>query len=369
MSELKPSKRLLMGPGPSNVHYRILRAMATPLVGHLDPQFLQIMDELSGLLRKTFQTNNRITLALSGTGSAGMEAALVNTLETGDEAVICINGVFGQRMREVADRCGAKVISIEAPWGEPLDVQQIIETLKQHPQAKICGIVHAETSTGVLQPLAELGEYIKGTDTLFVVDAVTSLSGVDLKLDDWNIDVCYSATQKCLGVPPGLAPISFSEKALRVVNSRQSKVQSWYLDMTLLTKYWGAERVYHHTAPITMNYALREGLRLVDEEGLENRFARHERVARRARHDLSEMGFTFYAKEGFQCPSLISVYPPQGLAVEETRKKLLTDYNIEVGSGLGPVAGKIWRIGNMGDNAREDVWAMLLDALNQMIKG
>jgi len=365
MDELNPSPRLLMGPGPSNVSYRVLRAMSTPLVGHLDPQFMAIMDEVCQMLRDLFQTKNRMTFPVSGTGSAGLEAALVNLLEPGDTAVVCVHGVFGQRLTEVARRAGAQVVGVEAPWGRPIDVQELIGVLEKHPQAKLCAIVHAETSTGVLQPLEELGGYLRGRETLLVVDAVTSLGGVPVKVDQWGIDVCYSGTQKCLSVPPGLAPITFSDKALAAVNRRQAKVQSWYLDLSLLQKYWGSERVYHHTAPISMIYALREGLRLIHEEGLNARFARHQEVSQGLAQGLGEMGFGFFAQEGYRLPPLTSVYPPREDQVEPLRKRLLLEHGIEVGGGLGAYAGKIWRIGLMGETCRAQSVAILLDALKR----
>ncbi|MBI4798557.1 MAG: alanine--glyoxylate aminotransferase family protein [Desulfarculus sp.] len=365
MIELTPSQRLLMGPGPSNVSYRVLRAMSTPLVGHLDPEFMAIMDQVCQMLRDLFQTQNQMTFPVSGTGSAGLEAALVNLLEPGDTAVVCVHGVFGQRLTEVASRCGASVVKVEAPWGQPIDVQQLIETLQKNPHAKLCAIVHAETSTGVLQPLEELGAYLKGRDTLLVVDTVTSLGGVPVEVDKWGIDVCYSGTQKCLSVPPGCAPITFSPKALEAVSRRKHKVQSWYLDVTLLQKYWGTERLYHHTAPISMIYGLYEGLRIILEEGLQARFARHRDMSDRLAQGLAGRGFTFLAQEGYRLPPLTSVFPPRAELVEPLRKKLLTDYGIEVGGGLGAYAGKIWRIGLMGETCRAQNIAILLDALKR----
>jgi alanine-glyoxylate transaminase/serine-glyoxylate transaminase/serine-pyruvate transaminase len=352
-----------MGPGPSNVSYRVLRAMSTPLVGHLDPQFMEIMDQVCQMLRDLFKTKNPMTFPVSGTGSAGLEAALVNLLEPGDTAVVCVHGVFGQRLSEVARRAGASVINVEAPWGRPIDVQELIQTLKAHPEAKLCAIVQAETSTGVLQPLEELGAFIRGTDTVLVVDAVTSLGGVPVEVDKWGIDVCYSGTQKCLSVPPGLAPITFSPKALEAVNRRRTKVQSWYLDVTLLQKYWGSERVYHHTAPISMIYALHEGLRIIHEEGLVARFSRHREVSARLARGLEGLGFGFLAQEGYRLPPLTSVIPPREELVEPVRKKLLLEHGIEVGGGLGAHAGKIWRIGLMGETCRPQSVAALLDAL------
>jgi len=363
MDELKPPQRLLLGPGPCNAPYRVLRAMSTPLLGHLDPLFMEVMDDTCALLRDTFQTTNQMTFPVSGTGSAGMEACFVNLLEPGDKAVVGINGVFGTRMADVAARCGAEVIKVEADWGTPLDQGQIIDTLKQHPEAKLCAIVYAETSTGILQPIQEIGAYLKDKDTLLLVDAVTALGGVELKVDDWGIDACYSGTQKCLAVPPGLAPVTFGDKALEVLAGRQTKVQSWYLDLTMLQKYWGSERLYHHTAPISMIYGLREGLRIVAEEGLDNRVARHAAAAGHLAQGLSDMGFSFWATEGYRLPPLTCVYPPQGWDVEGIRKQLLTDYDIELGGGLGPVAGKIWRIGLMGENACVQKVAVLLRAL------
>lgn len=365
MSELKPNSRLLLGPGPSNVSYRVLRAMTTPPVGHLDPQFLKIMDDTCQMMREVFQTRNQMTFPVSGTGSAGMEASFVNILEPGDQVIIGINGVFGTRMKDVAERCGAQVIAVEAKWGEPLDVQQMIETCKANPDAKACAVVFAETSTGVRQPLEELGQHLQSTDTLFLVDGVTALGAIDLQVDTWGIDICYACTQKGLSVPPGLAPITFSDKAMAVISNRKSKVQSWYLDLSMLSKYWGDERVYHHTAPISMIYALGEGLRVILEEGLAQRFERHAMASRRMAEGLLEMGFGFFAAQGFRLPQLMAVYLPEGIDEAGLRKTLLVDWNIEVGGGLGPVAGKIWRIGLMGENARLQPVAALLYALGR----
>lgn len=365
VSQLKPSTRLLLGPGPSNVSYRVLRAMCTPLVGHLDPQFLEIMDETCQMVRDVYQTSNQMTFPVSGTGSAGMEASFVNILEPGDKVIIGVNGVFGMRMKDVAARCGAQVIEVEAEWGQPLDVQQLIETCQANPDAKACAVVFAETSTGVRQPLEELGAHLKNTETLFLVDGVTALGAIDLQVDNWGIDICYACTQKGLSVPPGLAPVTFSPKAMNVVNNRKSKVQSWYLDLSMLGKYWGEERVYHHTAPISMIYALNEGLRVILEEGLAKRFERHAAASRSLAAGLGKLGFSFFAAEGYRLPQLMAVYLPDGVAEGDLRKTLLTKYDIEVGGGLGPVAGKIWRIGLLGENARSQAVAALLYALNQ----
>jgi len=368
MNELCPTERLLMGPGPSNVGSRVLRAMSTPVIGHLDPEFSRITDDVCKMLRELFRTGNRLTFPVSGTGSAGMEAAMVNTLEPGDTAVIGVNGVFGMRLADTAARCGATVVSVDAPWGEPVDTGALIETLKKYPRAKICVVVHAETSTGARQPLEELGAFLGNTPTLFVVDAVTSLGGLPVEVDAWRIDVCYSGTQKCLSVPPGLAPITFSDKAVASVNARRTKVQSWYLDITMLQKYWGSERIYHHTAPISMIYALYEGLRVIFEEGLEARFKRHAEVGGELGIGLTDLGFTWFAKEGYRLPQLNAVYPPAPDTVESLRKKLLTEYSIEIGAGLGIVAGKIWRIGLMGETCKRASVAILLDALRRELR-
>ncbi|HEV8716535.1 MAG TPA: alanine--glyoxylate aminotransferase family protein, partial [Candidatus Binatia bacterium] len=275
--ELTPSVRILLGPGPSNVHPRVLKALSTPLVGHLDPEFIRLMDETKDLLRFVFQTRNPLTLPISGTGSAGMEACLVNLIEPDDEVVVGVNGVFGGRMVDIVERCGAKAVVMETQWGNIFTPGQIQSALKRCRRAKLVAVVHAETSTGAWQPLEELSPLVHQAGALFVVDAVTSLGGCPLQVDAWGIDACYSGTQKCLSCPPGLSPVTFNQTALDAVRKRKSKVQSWYLDLTMIEKYWGEERVYHHTAPISMNYALREALRLVQEEGLEARFRRHQR--------------------------------------------------------------------------------------------
>jgi alanine-glyoxylate transaminase/serine-glyoxylate transaminase/serine-pyruvate transaminase len=365
MQDLSPPNRLLLGPGPCNVHYRVLRAMATPLMGHLDPEYIKIMDANMDMLRYVFQTENHMTLPISGTGSAGMEAAFYNVLEPGDKAVICPTGFFGERMLEFASRAGAEVVELKSEWGQPNDPQKVIETLKQHPDAKLCAMVMVETSTGVLNPVKEIGEYLKGTDTLFLVDTVSALGGVPVELDANGIDVAYSCSQKGLAAPSGLAPVSFSPKAVAVIENRKTKVQSWYLDMSLLIKYWsGEKRAYHHTAPISMNYALYEALRVVKEEGLENRLARHKAAAEYLYGELDKRGFKLFAKEGFRSPTLTTVYPPDGMDVEGVRIKLLTEHNIEVGAGLGPAAGKIWRIGLMGVNADPKNVARLMAAVD-----
>jgi len=365
--DMHPSYRILMGPGPSNVHYRVYQAMSNPVIGYLDPQILACMDEISGMLRGVFETKNPVTLAISATGSSGMEASYVNFVEPGDVVVIGVNGFFADRMTQVASRCGAKVIRVEEEWGKIVDPDKIIGTLKEHPEAKICGMVHAETSTGVRQPLEEIGAHCKKAKTLLVVDAVTSLGACEVKVDEWGIDVCYSCSQKGLSVPPGLSPITVSPKAMETLRSRKSKVQSFYLDLILLEKYWGEERVYHHTAPVSMFYALREGLKIVFEEGLERRFRRHEVLGDRLKMELEGFGFKLFAQEGYRLPMLTSVVLPDWVDDAKTRSRLLNEYNIEVGAGLGGLKGKIWRVGLMGESCKTRYIHCLMGALKEIL--
>ena len=367
LGDLKPSPRILMGPGPSNVHYRVYQAMFAPVIGYLDPQLLAGMDEISEMLRGLFQTKNRLTIAISATGSSGMEASFVNFVESGDTVIIGVNGFFAERMTEVADRCGAKVIRIEQEWGKIVEPERIIKALKENPHAKICGLVHAETSTGVRQPLEEVGAYCRKTDTLFVVDAVTSLGAGEVTVDDWGIDVCYSCSQKGLSVPPGLSPITVSQKAMDVLYSRKTKVQSFYLDLIKLEKYWGDERIYHHTAPASMLYALREGLRIVFEEGLEPRFQRHQNLGDRLKMELEGLGFKPFAQEGYRLCMLTSVVLPNWVDDASVRARLLNDYRIEVGGGLGHLKGKIWRVGLMGETCRAQNIHCLTGALRDIL--
>jgi alanine-glyoxylate transaminase/serine-glyoxylate transaminase/serine-pyruvate transaminase len=360
--QLNPSPRILLGPGPSDVHPRVLTAMATPLVGHLDPQFLEIMNETQELLRQTFRTSNRLTFPVSGTGSAGMETCVVNLIEPGDRMVVCVNGVFGQRMTDVAQRAGAAVTTIERPWGDVFELGQIRDVL-QKIRPKVLGIVHAETSTGAWQPVEELAKLCHEFDTLLLLDTVTSLAGVPVEIDGWGVDAVYSGTQKCLSCPPGLAPVSFSPRAVEAINRRKTKVQSWYLDMTMVQRYWGEERFYHHTAPITMIYALREALRLVHEEGLEARWARHARNHRALKAGLAAVGISYAAVEGHQLPMLNAVRIPPGVDDLSTRKRLLAEFGIEIGGGLGDFKGKAWRIGLMGYSSRPNNVLVFLGAL------
>ena len=356
-----------MGPGPSDVSARVLKAMATPLLGHLDPVFIGIMDEVKQGLRDLFQTKNDLTFPISATGSAGMETCFVNLLEPGEEVLVCVNGVFGNRMCDIAERCGARLIRVDAPWGKPVDPAQVKSALeKSNP--KVVAIVHAETSTGVLQPLEEISKLAHDAGALFLVDAVTSLGGTQVKTDDWKIDAIYSGTQKCLSAPPGLSPVSFNKRAVEKIMSRKSKIQSWYLDLSLVQNYWsGAKRTYHHTAPVSMIYALHEALRIVFEEGLESRYARHLRNHELLRNGLEEMGITFVVDPAYRLPMLNAVRIPEGLDDILVRKRLLEEYNIEIGAGLGDFAGKVWRIGLMGESSDANHVHMFLSALQKII--
>ncbi|HEY64690.1 MAG TPA: alanine--glyoxylate aminotransferase family protein [Caldilineae bacterium] len=365
-TDLNPSPRLLLGPGPSMVHPRVLRAMATPPVGHLDPDFLVIMNEIQELLRMVFETTNQLTIPISGTGSAGMEAALCNFIEPGDPILICVNGYFGERMVDMAGRYGAKVHRIDAEWGDVFSASQVEEALRSS-KAKIVAIVHAETSTGALQPLEEIAEVAHKHGALLLVDAVTSLGGLPVAVDRVGIDICYSGSQKCLSCPPGLAPITVSPRAEEALRARRSPVANWYLDLTMVQKYWGAERSYHHTAPINMNYALREALRLVAEEGLEARFERHRRNARMLWEGLEELGLTLHVPESRRLPTLTTVRVPDGVDEAAVRRRLLEEYNIEIAGGLGALKGKIWRIGLMGHSSRPENVLTLLGALKWIL--
>jgi alanine-glyoxylate transaminase/serine-glyoxylate transaminase/serine-pyruvate transaminase len=342
--------------------------MTTPLLGHLDPQFLEIMNEVQGMLRDVFQTRNALTFPMSATGMAGMETCMVNLLGPGDKALICVAGYFGQRQVEVASRTGAKVSVLERPWGEVFDLNPIHDALKKE-RPKVVGIVHAETSTGALQPVAELGKLCHEFDALLVLDTVTSLGCVPVALDAWEVDAAYSCSQKGLSCPPGLSPVSFSQRAVDALGRRKTKVQSWYLDVSLVQRYWDAERFYHHTAPISMIYALREGLRLVLEEGLEARWARHVRNHQALKAGLMALGLTYTAAEGRQLPQLNAVRIPAGVDDLAVRKRLLSEFGIEIGGGLGDFKGKAWRIGLMGHNSRPGVVLQFLGALEQCLLG
>lgn len=364
-----PAERILLGPGPSPVPQRVLRAMSAPTLGHLDPQYLAILDETCEMLRQVFQTKNLLTFPVSGTGMAGMECIAVNLIEPGDEVIVCVNGVFGARMKDVMERCGATVHAVEAPWGEIIQPEQIAAALAQHPKSKLVGIVQAETSTGAHQPLAGLADLVHARGALLVVDTVTSLGGHDVRMDEWGIDAIYSGTQKCLSCPPGLAPVSFGERALARMDARKTKPQSWYLDVSMLRKYYtggGGGRLYHHTAPINMTYALREALAIVLEEGLAQRFARHEQMHRRLRAGLEAMGITYVPKHSLHSLNCITI--PPGADDVAVRRRLLEEYGIEIGAGLGVMAGKAWRIGLMGHGATLRNVDLVLTALKGILR-
>ncbi len=361
-----PPLRTLLGPGPSPVGQRVLDALSLPVVGHLDPKFLEIMDQSMAMLRELFQTKNRLALPMSGTGSAGMETCFVNLLEPDDSVLIGVNGVFGTRMADVAQRCGAEVDRVEAEWGAALDAQQFKNALEQK-NYKLVALVHAETSTGVLQPLDEIAKLVHGHGALLLVDAVTSLGGAPVRVDELGIDACYSGTQKCLSCPPGLSPVTFSERAIEVVRRRKTKVQSWYLDLSMIEKYWGNERVYHHTAPISMNYALHEALRIILEEGLESAWQRHRQVHETLTREMHKLELEPAVAESIRAPMINAIKIPEGVDDAEIRRRLYDDFNIEIGAGLGPLKGKIWRVGLMGHGARVENVEILAKALKALL--
>jgi len=368
-SSANPAERILLGPGPSPVPLRVLRALSAPTIGHLDPQYLAIMDETCELLRQVFRTKNPLTFPVSGTGMAGMECVATNLIEPDDEVIVCVNGVFGGRMNDVMERCGATVHAVEISWGETFTRQQISDALDRHPRATLVGLVHAETSTGAHQSLTGLAEIVHAHKALLVVDAVTSLGGHDLRVDEWAIDACYSGTQKCLSCPPGLSPVTFGERALARMDARKTKPQSWYLDVSMLRKYYtggSGSRFYHHTAPINMTYALREALQIVIEEGLETRFARHEQMHKRLRSGLETMGLRYVPKQSLH--TLNCVYTPQGTDDAAVRRRLLDEYGIEIGGGLGAMAGNAWRIGLMGHGASQRNVDLVLTALRETLR-
>jgi alanine-glyoxylate transaminase/serine-glyoxylate transaminase/serine-pyruvate transaminase len=357
--------RLLLGPGPSNPYPEVMEAFARPVLGHLDPDFLVVLDEIADRLREVFRTRNALTLPISGTGSAGMETCFVNLLEPGDVAIVGVNGVFGERMCDVARRCGADVVRVEEEWGRPIDPQRLLDARAARPEARLLAVVHAETSTGVESDIAPLSE-IADTDTFLLVDTVTSLGGIPVDVDGWRADAVYSGTQKCLGVPPGLAPVTFSERAVERVKRRATPAQSWYLDLALIADYVGSARRYHHTAPISMLYALHAGLGVLLDEGLDGSWERHRRAGGLLQQALPELGFRPFAQER-RLPQLTSVWLPDGADDAKLRGELRDRYGIEVGGGLGAFAGKGWRIGLMGHSARERSVTTLLGALRELL--
>ena len=365
--DLAPGERILMGPGPSSVPARTLQAMAAPCIGHLDPYFLTIMDETQELLRYLFQTQNRLTIPVSGTGSAGMETCLVNLVEPGDEVMVCINGIFGTRMADIVNRIGGKLIRIDGQWGRAIDPESVRQQVRDC-RPKVLAVVHAETSTGVCQPLEDLAAIAKEIGALFLVDCVTSLGGMDISIDRMKIDIAYSGTQKCISCPPGLSPVSFGQSAVKAIEARRKPVSSWYLDMSMLQNYWGAQRKYHHTAPVNMIYGLREALRIIAEEGLANRIARHRLNHRALVAGIETMGLSMLVPEKERLPMLNTIRIPDNVNDVRIRSSLLIRFGIEIGGGLGEFAGKVWRVGLMGHSCTQRNVLLFLAALETVLR-
>ena len=359
-------QRVLLGPGPSDVPPRVLQALARPTIGHLDPVFLKLMDEVRAGLREVFRTKNEMTLAVSGTGSAGMETVFANLVEPGDRVLVAVNGVFGGRMKDVAERCGAAVTTVDTEWGGTAEQSTIIDAIAR-VKPRVVAVVHAETSTGVHQPVDRIGAAAREAGALFVLDCVTSLAGMPVEVDGWGVDAAYSGTQKCLSCPPGLSPVTLSPRAVERLEARKRKVQSWYLDLSMVRQYWGAERFYHHTAPINMLYALHEALAVVLEEGLDNRFRRHREMHEMLRAGLRELGIEYVSQEGNHLPMLNAVRIPNGADDLTVRRRLLEEYGIEIGGGLGAFKGKAWRIGLMGHATTRRNVALVLAALKHVL--
>jgi len=364
-----PPIRTLMGPGPSDVHPRILEALSRPTIGHLDPAFIRMMDELKELMQYAFQTENALTMPVSAPGSAGMETCFANLVEPGDKVIVCQNGVFGGRMKENVERCGGTPVMVEDTWGEAIDAGKLKETLETHADVKIVAMVHAETSTGVQSDVKNLVKLAHAHDCLTIVDAVTSLGGTPVKVDEWEIDAIYSGSQKCLSCTPGLSPVSFNERALEKVRNRQTKVQSWFMDLNLVMGYWGegAKRAYHHTAPVNALYSLHEALLILMEEGLEDAWDRHYKNHLALRAGLEAMGLTFIVNKADRLPQLNAVSIPEGVDDAAVRSRLLNEYNLEIGAGLGALAGKVWRIGLMGHSSRAENILLCIGALESVL--
>lgn len=362
-----PPQRVLMGPGPSDTHARVLNAMARPTLGHLDPVFTEMMEEIKGLMRYAFQTKNRMTFPVSGPGSVGMEMCFVNMIVPGDKVIVCRNGVFGGRMIENVERHGGIAIVVDDPWGEPVDPQKVEDALKKNPDAKIVAFVHAETSTGASSDAKTLCEIARRHNCLTIVDTVTSLGGSPIKVDEWGIDAIYSGSQKCLSCPPGLSPVSFSERVTELVKNRKNKVHSWFMDISLLLNYWGSStRTYHHTAPTNALYGLHEALLMLAEEGLEHSWARHKRNYQALKAGFETLNMQYVVKEQYRLPQLNSVYVPAGIDEKEVRRRLLDDFSLEIGAGLGDFAGKVWRFGLMGTSSRIENVMFCLNALESV---
>jgi alanine-glyoxylate transaminase/serine-glyoxylate transaminase/serine-pyruvate transaminase len=364
-----PTVRTLMGPGPSDVNPRVLEALSRPTIGHLDPEFIGLMDEVKSLLQFAFRTRNALTLAVSAPGSAGMEACFVNLVSPGDKVIVAQNGVFGGRMKENVERCGGTAVMVQDEWGRPVDPQKVADALSANPDAKVLAFVHAETSTGARSDAAALCALGRRHDCLVIVDAVTSLGGIELDVDAWGADAVYSGTQKCLSCVPGLSPVTFSDRARQVIRARKHRVQSWFLDMGLVMAYWGgdSQRAYHHTAPINALYGLHEALLVLHEEGLENAWARHRRHHGALAAGLAALGLEFIVPPEWRLPQLNSVTIPAGVDDGAVRRQLLAEYNLEIGAGLGPLAGKVWRIGLMGYGASRKNVLLVLGALESVL--
>lgn len=372
MQSFQAPIRTLMGPGPSDVHPRILLAMAKPTIGHLDPEFVGLMDEVKQLLQYSLKTKNKLTMPVSAPGSAGMETCFVNLVEPGDKVVVCINGVFGMRMQQNVERLGGECVVVNDNWGEVVDPNKVEETLKSNPDAKILAFVHAETSTGAMSDVKTLCEIAQKHDCLTIVDAVTSLAGCELRVDEWGVDAIYSGTQKCLSCTPGLSPISFNDRAVAKIKNRKTPVSSWFLDLNLVMAYWGdgdssTPRAYHHTAPVNALYGLHEALIMLKEEGLENSWARHLENHQLLKSNLEDLGIKFVVKEEDRLPQLNAVWIPKGIDDTKIRKTLLEKYNLEIGAGLGDYAGKVWRIGLMGYASRKENVIFASGALKQVL--
>ncbi|WP_322819031.1 alanine--glyoxylate aminotransferase family protein [Tepidiforma sp.] len=363
-----PPMRILMGPGPSGAHPRVLQAMTRPLLGHLDPDFLRAMDGCRAMLREVMLTGNEVTLATPGTGTSGMEAAVMNLVEPGDRVVVGICGYFGERIAQMAERAGGEVTRVQSPWGEPADVAVVEAAVRAAGNVKLLAMVHAETSTGAETPVEPFARIARESGALLLVDCVTSLGGMPVRVDGWGADAVYSGTQKCLSAPPGVAPITFSERAWDAVRRREVPCNSWYLDLQLLEAYWDERRVYHHTAPIAMIYALHEALALVLEEGLEARWARHERNGRALQAGLEAMGLRLYARAGYRLPVLTTVCIPEGVDDAAVRGGLLHRFGIEIGGGLGELRGRVWRVGLMGESSTAGNVLLLLNALGRLLR-
>jgi alanine-glyoxylate transaminase / serine-glyoxylate transaminase / serine-pyruvate transaminase len=365
----EPPRRTLMGPGPSDVSHRVLAAMARPTIGHLDPEFVRMMDELKAMLQYAFRTGNALTIPISAPGSAGMETCFANLVEPGDKVIVCVNGVFGGRMKENVRRCGGEAIAVDDAWGTPVDPNKVEEALRKHPDAKVLAFVHAETSTGARSDARTLCRLAQEYDCLSIVDAVTSLGGIELEVDGWGADAVYSGTQKCLSCPPGIAPVTMSGRAVERIRKRNAPVQSWFLDLNLVMAYWGGDgaRVYHHTAPVNALYGLHEALVMLEEEGLEHAWNRHARHHAALRAGILALGLRFVVDEQWRLPQLNAIAVPDGVAEADVRRTLLSDFDIEIGAGLGALAGKVWRIGLMGTSACRRNVLFFLSAMESVL--